>query len=45
MTNFRRLPKGKSVFLYYVTNHGVKKVKQNSQYIDKDIIEDGKTVI
>ena len=48
MTFIRRLPKGKSVYLYRVTNHrvkGTKKVKQNSQYIGKEIIVDGKTVM
>ena len=48
MTLIRRLPKGKSVYLYRVTNHrvkGTKKVKQDSQYIGKEIIVDGKTIM
>ena len=48
MTFIRRLPKEKSVYLYRVTNHrlkGTKKVKQDSQYIGRDITVDGKTVI
>ncbi len=48
MTFIRRLPKGKSVYLYRVTNHrekGTNKVKQVSQYIGREIIVDGKTVV
>ncbi|MCL4345851.1 MAG: hypothetical protein M1496_05770 [Candidatus Thermoplasmatota archaeon] len=48
MTFIRRLPKGNSVYLYRVTNHrekGTNKVKQVSQYIGREIIVDGKTVI
>ncbi len=48
MTFTRKLRRGKSTYLYHVTNHrvkGTKKVKQDSQYIGKEIIVDGKTVI
>ena len=48
MTFIRRLPKGKRVYLYRVTNQrvkGTKKVKRDSQYIGKEIIVDGKTIM
>jgi transposase len=48
MTFIRRLPRGKSIYLYRVTNHrvkGTKKVKQDSQYMGREITVDGKTVI
>ena len=48
MTFIRRLPRGKSIYLYHVTNHrvkGTKKVKQDSQYMGREITVDGKTVI
>ena len=48
MTFIRRLPKGKNIYVYRVTNHrimGTKEVKQDSVYLGKEITVDGKTVI
>ena len=48
MTFTRKLRKGKSTYLYRVTNHrvkGTKKVKQVSHYIGREITVDGKSVI
>ena len=48
MTFTRRLPKGKNIYVYRVTNHrikGTKEVKQDSVYLGKEITVDGKTVI
>jgi hypothetical protein len=48
MIFIRILPKGKVDYLNRVTDHrvkGTKKVKQNSQYISREIIVDRKTVM
>jgi hypothetical protein len=48
MTFVRKLRKGESIYLYRVTNHrvkGTREVKQDSLYLGKEIIVDGRTVI
>ena len=48
MTFRRKLRRGKSTYLYRVTNHrvkGTKKVIQDSQYVGREITVDGKTAI
>ena len=48
MTFTRKIRKGENIYVYRVTNHrvkGTKEVKQDSQYIGKEVTVDGKTVI